>query len=135
MKTVLKIMTVTIVAGLSIFLAGCAKQVGITATINWADETYFTESGDWYAAAVVGLYSIVSGLENEPFEYVEVTPGSTEMVQFTGEATGYENFTVLIFLDTDENGRYDADEDILTGYKYGTTEPGVELELDVNAYY
>jgi hypothetical protein len=134
-KTLIRtILVLSVIAGGFLF-TGCEREVGITASINWTDESYFTETGDWYAAAVVGLYSVVSGLENEPFEYVEVTPGVTDQVQFTGQSKGYKNFTVIIFLDSNGNGSYDAEGDILTGYHYETAEPGVELEITVNAYY
>ena len=135
MKTLIKTLLVLILAVGSFMLTSCEKEIGIDVTINWTDNENFTDTGDWYVAVAEGVYSVVSGLPSEPFDYEEVTPGTTTTVKFSTESTTYESYTAIVFLDKNENGAYDKDEDVLTGYDTEGADPGDNCKMTVNAYY
>jgi hypothetical protein len=102
--------------------------------IEWEDNTYFDISdGDWYAAVAKGVEFVdVASLDFG--DYQTVTPVETTNVEFEVEVKSYENYTGVIFRDSNDNGVFD-DEDINYSYNYVMAEQGETVSETITIMY
>lgn len=121
-------------AVLAFVVISCGEKTSpVKVNITWEDNAALSLTGKWYAAIAVGS-KLVNAYELTFSDYKEVTPVTTTTISFTVNNSGYENFTVVVFNDTNGDGTFSADD--LNWYvDTGMAESGVELVLDITARY
>ena len=117
-----------------LILGACAKEkdTKITANLTWQDDTNITDRSDanWIAALYEdATYLGTTAIDKEPVEYKAIQLNDAS-VSFTYSLKKYTNFSVIVFYDTNKNGKYDASE----YYKPWTsgTDPGEDLTMSID---
>lgn len=116
--------------------SSCSKETSITANLTWEDKGYKYSEDKWKACVYDGILT-VTRQENQ---YVTATPLDKQNVKFKAEKViftvtpkGYSNYTVMVFNDENDNGKFDEGE----YYRgdFGGTDKGETLTLTLPLVY
>jgi len=119
---------------LSLSFVSCKKDTQVGADLKWNDVSYFELTSGWKAS----LYNeAISFLHDEDYNKAAVETKNIkvndEAVIFNQSISQYENFTLVIFNDKNENGKYDHAE--VAKVKFSGTDAGENLTFDITVDY
>lgn len=119
---------------MALIAVSCSKETVIKANLNWEDVDYFELNDGWKASIYLGAVNFVDAedYDLEPIETrgIGITDG---YVIFNVSVSSYENFTVVVFNDTNGDGSYDSDEP--ASVDFDTVEAGVDFTFDLTVNY
>ena len=118
----------------ALMLSACNNSATIVGEITWDDSQYFDLSaGKWYAAIGEGA-ELVNLRSLSYTNYQAVTPVTTTSVTFELETKNYDNYTIIVFNDANENGVFDS-EDINYSGNIAMAEKGEEVSTTITVMY
>jgi len=116
-------------------LSGCSQDVEVQVGLNWVNETQVENDGSWYLAISHGKHVDTWSECMQPFTSREVEPGVARNERFLLPDESQEYLTAFIFCDQNENEQYDADHDVITGFKSGSRTLRDIYHLQLSAHH
>ena len=116
-------------------LTGCSQDVEVQVGLNWVNETQVENDGSWYLGISHGKHVDTWSECMEPFASREVEPGVARNERFLLPDESQEYLTAFIFCDQNENEQYDADHDVITGFKSGSRNLRDIYHLQLSAHH
>lgn len=119
----------------ALMLINCESPVYIDAGVNWSDDSYFSEDGDWYLALSEGCYSNCEGASVTVVDQLPITVNQKVIKKFALGSGSEGNITAFVYLDVNKNGSFDHGYDKITGYKYNYSEKNETTAIAVSAFF
>ena len=119
----------------ALILINCESPLYIEAGVNWSDDSYFNEEGDWYLALSEGCYSNCTGATIDVVDQVQLSVNKSVIERFTLSSGSEGNITAFVYLDVNQNGEYDDGYDKMTGYKFNYADKGESTCIAVSAFF
>ena len=116
------------------FATACKKDTDVTAQMTWDDSEHFDLKGKWK----VCIYEEAIGFLKEAdyaksaLETQNTSVGASSVI-FTVNFKSYENYTVVVFFDRNDNGKFDDGENC--DVEFDTVEAGKSISFDMTIDY
>ena len=123
-----------IIALFTMFATACKKDTDVTAQMTWEDSGNFDLKGKWKVCIYEGPLNFISDDDyaNSALETINTTVGSSSVV-FTVNFKSVENYTVVVFFDKNDNGKFDKGENC--DVEYDIVEAGEATTFNLEIKY
>lgn len=131
----MKKLSLLVIALSAMFFTSCDKETTMTANITWEDSEYYELDGEIWMAAMYG--DAIIKWDDSDYEKSPITSKTidfeTANLSFDHEFSSSESFTIVIFADLNENGKYDMGEN--SGQDFEVITAGDNTNFDISVSY
>jgi len=123
-----------LIALIGLFATACKKDTDVTASMTWNDSQYFDLKDKWKVCIYEDALTFISAddYSKTALETMKTSVGSSTAV-FTVNFKSYQNYTVVVFFDRNDNGKFDDGENCKV--EFDTVEAGEATTFNLTIDY